>query len=285
MFNGLILFSKLLLIFFSKGISQLPSLLKVAIHRRTYKPGDSPRNIVVIGASFTGQEAARQLANSLPSGYRVVLIEKNDHFHFTWAFPRFSVISGHERKAFVPYDSYLKNLPEGSCLMLRDEVVEITKTEAVLKSGEAIEYEYLILATGSQAELPSRVNGLTKRACIAMLQGLQEKISAANHIVVLGGGAAGVELATDAKYKYPVKTVTLIHSRDHLLNTFGHGLHDRAIQTMKDLGVNVILNERVSAGQQKEGMIMLRSGQEVECDLLVRTDPVPVVVLANFLLG
>jgi NADH dehydrogenase FAD-containing subunit len=50
----------------------------------------------------------------LPSGYRVVVIEKHDHFQFTWALPRFSVVSGHERKAFIPYHGYLKSSPTGS---------------------------------------------------------------------------------------------------------------------------------------------------------------------------
>lgn len=35
----------------------------------------------------------------------------------------------------------------------------------------------------------------------------------AKNIAVIGGGAVGVELATDIKSYYPEKSVTLVHSR------------------------------------------------------------------------
>lgn len=37
------------------------------------------------------------------------------------------------------------------------------------------------------------------------LQSMQKSIEIANNVVVVGGGVAGVELATDAKFRYPHK--------------------------------------------------------------------------------
>ncbi len=46
------------------------------IHQYTYRalPASETKNVVVVGGSFTGIALAKRLADTLPSGYRVVLI-------------------------------------------------------------------------------------------------------------------------------------------------------------------------------------------------------------------
>lgn len=53
------------------------------------------------------------------------------------------------------------------------------------------------------------------------------------------------ELATDAKEFYPSKSVTLIHSRDQLLNRFHPELHSIIMKKLADTGIEVILGQRV----------------------------------------
>lgn len=50
-------------------------------HSYTYRAVPEPKNVVVIGGSFGGVMLVRRLAETLPTGYRVVLIEKNSHIH------------------------------------------------------------------------------------------------------------------------------------------------------------------------------------------------------------
>ncbi|GAB7355511.1 hypothetical protein MBLNU459_g5999t2 [Dothideomycetes sp. NU459] len=233
-----------------------------------YQATASPKNILVIGASFAGCEAARSLANSLPTGYRVVLIEKSSHFQFTWVFPRFSVVPGHEHKAFIPYDNLLTGAPTGSWDLIHDTVTSIRETTVLLESGLSLDYEYLIIATGSKAEAPSRLNATEKSDGIRILQSLQDKIADASNLVVVGGGAAGVELACDVKSVYPEKDVTLVHSRAHLLHSFGPKLHTAALAALERLAVQVVLNDRVEV-ETKTGVVF-KSGKEILCDLLVR---------------
>lgn len=246
------------------------SKINSLVHRYTYKEVAAPRNVVVIGASFAGYHAARVLANSLPTGYRVVVVEKSSHFQFTWVFPRFSVVSGHEHKAFIPYGPYFGKAPQGSWLMLQDTVAEVGKSTISLQSGEKLGYEYLVMATGSRAGAPSRLNTNEKEDGMDILRGLQGRICDANDFVVVGGGAAGVELASDAKGQYPQKNVTLIHSRKTLLNNFGTKLHDAALQALEGMGVRVVLGERVGPHAEGDLSVSLGSGEVIPCDLLVR---------------
>ncbi|CAG8127843.1 unnamed protein product [Penicillium salamii] len=266
-----ILVSKLIGVILRKALFQLQWNLNRIIHKHTYKKGD--KNIVVIGASFAGYHTARCLANSLPTGYRVVVIEKNSHFQLTWVLPRFSVVAGHENKAFIPYSPYI-NAPDGACVWVHDSVAAIEPKDGTgrlqVLSGEWIDYEYLVIATGCTAELPSRVNWNSKEEGIIALQGQQRRFDCANDIVVIGGGAAGVELATDLKSYYPEKNVTLIHSHSMLLGEgFGVKIHDVVQKEMQRLGVDLVLGERPVIPDDLTGILVLRD-RKVHYDCLVK---------------
>ena len=231
------------------------------------------KNIVIVGASFAGYFALRVLAKSIPpdSKYRIVVIEPNSHFQFSWLLPRFCVAQGHESKAFVPYDDWGKSAPKGALKWVKDRVTFVSKKYVQLESGEEIPYEYLLIATGSGVKegLPSRVNATEKSEGIQRLQTMQKRIEAAKTVVVVGGGAAGVEVATDAKDLYPDKHVVIVHSRDALMNHFGKPLQDEALEGMRRLGVEVILGDRVINEDASRGIVELKSGRVLDCDTFV----------------
>ncbi|GKU12367.1 unnamed protein product [Fusarium langsethiae] len=239
----------------------------------TAKASGPDKNIVIVGASFAGWWAIQTLANYLPhgSGYQIVVIEPNSHFQFSWVIPRFCVVEGHEDKAFIPYDRWRKGMPPGLVQWVKGRVVSTSQTHVKLQAGEEIPYEYLVVATGSEVEegLPSRVNHTEKGEGVRRLREMQAAVKAAKSIVVVGGGAAGVEVATDAKDLYPEKKVTIVHSRDALMHRFGKDLQEEALKWMKQLEVDVILGERVVAEDANAGTVTLRSGTVLECDKFI----------------
>lgn len=230
-------------------------------------------NVVVLGASMAGYHAAKTIAESiLPnSPYHVVVVEPHDHFHFTWVLPRFSVVEGHEDKAFIPYGPHLRQVPDGVLRWIQGRALRITKNSVLLSSGEEIPHAFLVVATGAGATdaLPSRVDADDKAEGVAKLRDIQNRIKVARNLVVVGGGAAGVELATDAKSCYPEKTVALVHSRDNVMHRFGPRLQNAAMDGLRDLGVDVITGDRLVGEDKKRGVVMLRSGKEIKCDFLV----------------
>lgn len=291
MLSHVVLVSKLFRIFLRLSYNQLCVGITTRLHRLTYRQVSSPRTVVIIGASFAGFEAAYRLANSIPSGYQVVVIEKNSHFQFTWVFPRFCVVEGHEHKAFVPYRSYLASAPSGSWRWVRGRVSRIVVDEAVADrkagvgnggyvelngSGERIPFEYLVLATGSTAEIPSRLGTEEKSDGIQLFHDMQGRLRSAGNVVIVGGGPVGVELAADTKALYPDKTVNLVHSRTTLLNNrFGLKLHKVATRELEKLGVNVVLGVRLSDAEAEDNgldHLLLSSGEKLPCDCLVRSD-------------
>ncbi|KAK3303902.1 uncharacterized protein B0T15DRAFT_494401 [Chaetomium strumarium] len=281
-----LLFARLVVYGFRYGFSLLGRILSEKVAALTTRtPAANPpidpsevKNIVVVGAAFAGYFAARFLAGSLPRNgrYRVVVVEPHSHFHFTWVLPRFCVVEGHEHKAFIPYTpAFFARGPKGMVRWVRDRVTSVQRGYVILRSGEQIPYEFLIIATGSTVGnstsegLPSRVGSEDKEKGVELLKAMQARIKAATRIVVAGGGAAGVELATDAKDQYPDKSVTLVHSRQAVMHRFGAGLQKATMEALERLGIEVVLGERVDLGSVDGESITLSSGRRIECDCFI----------------
>ncbi|KAI1625351.1 amid-like NADH oxidoreductase [Exophiala viscosa] len=272
MLPNLFLFLKAISVIFSLAFWRLKLRIRASIHHWTYRAIADPKNVVVIGGSFAGFFLAKQLAQSLPTGYRAIVIEKHSHYHFTWNFPRISVIPHHTQNAFIPYPTKPSLTPDGAFSFRRGKVVRIETNKVILADGSSIRFEYLAITTGSKARYPAKLDADGKAECIKFFEERQARIKAAESIVIVGGGAAGVELAGDIKSKYPQKKMTLVHSRKQLLNSFGSDLHEVAHKTLEELGVDLCLGERVVAGLDSEEEdskeVILQSGKRLKCDAL-----------------
>ncbi|EEY23156.1 hypothetical protein D7B24_007600 [Verticillium nonalfalfae] len=233
-----------------------------------------PENIVIVGASFAGYHAARLIATSLPLNgrYRIVIIEPKHHYQFTWTLPRFCVVEGHEDKTFIPLGPYIPAPAKEFVRWVHGTAASINRqTVTIEETGETIPYSYLVIATGAGVglTLPSRVGAVGKKEGAQLLRDMQQRIKASKNLVVVGGGAAGVELATDAKQLYPEKKVTLVHSRSAVMHRFGPELQIASLKAMQEMGIDVLLEERTESEDVSSGFVTLRSGKKVACDFCV----------------
>ncbi|MCO5549511.1 hypothetical protein L7F22_002983 [Adiantum nelumboides] len=160
----------------------------------------------------------------------------------------------------VPSDNNTQTF-EGSSphLVLQANVTNITSThvevESVVTSSSksvwsidkvAIPFSHIVYALGSHLPDPLRTESRTKSHGVEWMQKFQKRVKDSQEIVLVGGGALGVEFATDIKSVYPEKSVTLIHSRKQLLPNFDAQVHEIANKRLEELGVNVVLGERLA---------------------------------------
>lgn len=114
----------------------------------------------------------------------------------------------------------------------------------------------------------------------AGLKESQAAVAAAKSVLIIGGGAVGVELAGEIKGQYADKSVTLVHSASTLVNNSNPPLNpaalDRLQAGLKAMGVDVKLGvkvEDVPAVENNNGMIVgarefaLSDGTKVTADL------------------
>ncbi|KAL4751797.1 hypothetical protein BDW72DRAFT_212564 [Aspergillus terricola var. indicus] len=266
-------YSKALRAMLSLSVRRAMQQVQAIGHRWTWRDTENAKNVVIIGGSYAGIHLARRLSETLPTGYKAVLIERNSHFNHLYAFPRFSVVPGYEHAAFVPYDGIPSFGPRGILRHVRDSVSSLTPKQVRLASGKSIDYEYLAFATGTWQSPPSKASSTEKAEACAELQASQKRIEHASHIAVVGGGPVGIQIATDIASYFPDKKVTLVHSRPQLLPNFGPRLHEHVYKTMKQLNIDVILGERpqlkgtgADAGQ---GTLSFKDGRTAKYDLVI----------------
>jgi len=217
----------------------------------------------------------------LPSTHQVIVIEKHSHYHYMFAFPRATVISGWENELFVPYTKVFAECPEKG-QVIQALATKITKTHVELDRsvdgfGTQVEYEYLIYATGARHPEPGNLNDHdTKEGAIQRLKEMQFKIQKAKKILLIGGGAVGLELAVEIREHFPDKEVTLVHSRDRYMPSYKLAMHEQSAALLEEFGVRQILSDRViiPEGGFKDSFetikVATKNGKEVESDLQVK---------------
>lgn len=65
--------------------------------------------------------------------------------------------------------------------------------------------------------------------------------------MIVGGGAIGVQMATDIKEMYPDKEVTLVHSRATLMPAFHPKMDEILRRRLGELGVEFVYTPKVSS--------------------------------------
>ncbi|KAL1710001.1 hypothetical protein EV121DRAFT_252137 [Schizophyllum commune] len=278
----------------------------------THSSPSSTKTVVVLGAAYAGHRATQLLIGSLPSGWRVVVIERNTHFNHLYAFSRVSVLPGHEHKPFIPYTNLLRteqDLAEprstkcrNSCphQLLHANIIKLEPhrvhfkylgEDNAEKEADSIEFDYCVYALGSSLPPPINVwstseesrkkpkhSGIwhgTKPEGRQYLRDEQDRIRAAKSIAIVGGGALGIQYASDIADIYPNKQVTLVHSRHQLLPQFDHWMHDAAARALTEMNVRLVLGSRLNLDDvdpdvMDEGRVLkTASGESIPAELIL----------------
>ncbi|MBW0476525.1 hypothetical protein O181_016240 [Austropuccinia psidii MF-1] len=118
-----------------------------------------------------------------------------------------------------------------------------------------IKWDFLVYALGSKLPPPLQISSaheqcFTKQQGVRFLEKQKSIISKAKRIVIVGGGALGIQYACDIAHRYQLlgqpKQITLIHSRNTFLPLFQPEVDNKVKDALKKFGVNVVLGERVN---------------------------------------
>ncbi|KAJ3818707.1 hypothetical protein EV361DRAFT_949734 [Lentinula raphanica] len=242
------------------------------------------KTVLVLGGAYAGARAVQILSKGLPKKWRIILVDRNTHINHVYVFPRLAVLPGHEHKGFIPFHKLLDpNRTRDLCLHATVRsvhpsyvVLDRSFPEKGIHTPE-IHFDYLIYALGSTLPAPldlwgshphsgrvsspakghvsgSKPYGGTKREGIAWLKAHQEVIEASESILVVGGGALGIQFATDIAAIHPGKRITLLHSRPRLLPRFDERMHTEIFETLLALNIQVILGDRLDIQSIAEGL-------------------------------
>ena len=140
-------------------------------------------------------------------------------------------------------------------------------------TGQATYYDILILATGSRAAVPKNVPelpGIFSMRSRVDADNFKNHIPDNAHVVIVGGGLLGLEMAASLREGNVRITIVQRISRflDRQLDPLGSQLlHDEMIEQ----GCEIYYDDEVQLfyGQSKLTGIRLKSGRHIECDAMV----------------
>jgi NADH dehydrogenase FAD-containing subunit len=169
------------------------------------------KHIVILGGSFGGVGTAHRILKqaSKIGSVKVTLVAPNTDFYMNVASVR-GIIPGQisDEQLFKPiapgfakYSADQFEFVVGSAESLDVEARKVIVSGADKK--RAIDYDYLVLATGSRTKDPSPLKALeSTEDTKAALQAFRSQIEKSETIVVAGAGVTGVEVAGELGCEY-----------------------------------------------------------------------------------
>ncbi|CAO3598291.1 unnamed protein product [Absidia cylindrospora] len=208
------------------------------------------RTCVIVGAGYAGIGLAKLLEKQFgDDDVRVILIDTKSHFYHSIGGLRAGVQDLDDR-IFIPYSNLFmssKNQVVHATVIRFDESMVYLDTD-VPDFGSAIQFDFLVVATGMRYAAPARIITATLEEGLAQLQHIRQHIQQATSILVVGGGPVGLELVGEIRQVDNDKKITLIHSKSQLGNPdyIPLKMHGKLMNLLTSSNVNVILNDRAT---------------------------------------
>jgi NADH dehydrogenase len=236
---------------------------------------DTLPHVVILGGGFGGLSAARALRKA---PVRVTLLDRRNHHLFQPLLYQVATAALNASDIAAPIRSVLRRQQNTRVLLAEATGLDPANRKVILADGECA-YDYLIVATGAThsyfghdewapyaAGLKTIEDALEMRRRVltaferAERETAPEKQKAWMTFVIVGGGPTGVELAgalseisrhalaRDFKAIDPAQArIVLLQGGDRILPSFPSVLSEKAMEKLRDLGVEARVNAIVTA--------------------------------------
>jgi NADH dehydrogenase len=265
--------------------------------------------VVIVGAGFAGVWAARRLSGK---PVEVTLIDRRNHHTFQPLLYQVALAALSPGDIAQPIRTMFRNQPNIDVLMDEVTAIDAGNHRLQMRSGAALEFDYLILATGAthsyfgHDEWAANAPGLKtiedaleirRRVLLAFELAERQKLEHGSHpplnFVVVGGGATGVELAgaiadisrihmrEEFRHIDPAQAhVLIIEGAPRLLSSYPEDLSRDAERQLQERGVEVHCNTRVTDIQP--GYVVV-DGKQIESVVTLWAAGVQASPLGNML--
>ncbi|KAK7414731.1 hypothetical protein QQX98_006415 [Neonectria punicea] len=191
----------------------------------------------------------------------ITIVDERDGYYHLIGSPLALADSDYAKKNWVKF-SDIKALQFPSFKVIHGSVSSVdpasktaTISDHLTKELSTQQYDYFVAASGLRRVWPVVPQATTRKAYLLEAEQQIYNVENAKHgVVVVGGGAVGIEMAAELKMVKPHIKVTLVHSRDKLLSSEGlpDETKDRALELLKIGGVEVLMSHRVANTKKLE---------------------------------
>ena len=233
-------------------------------------------HIVIVGNGIAGVTAARHLRKN--SDHKITIISAESDYFFSRTALMY-VYMGHMRwKDLKPYEDKFWSKNRIELINAYVEKVETANQSLVLADGTSINYDKLILATGSvpakygwEGQGLNGVQGLVSKQDLEQLEKTAPNNEICPKAVIVGGGLIGVEMA-EMLHTRKIEVTVLV--REHafwsgVLPDGEAGMISRHILSHGiDLRHQEELDKILDDGKGNVRAILTKKGEEIPCNLV-----------------
>jgi pyridine nucleotide-disulfide oxidoreductase family protein len=235
--------------------------------------------LILVGGGHAHVHVLKKLRTKKPRGLKVLMVSSDTRQYYS------GMAAGYIEGRY-DLEDYTFDLPElcerSGVQFIQDEVIHIDSKGKNLttSSGRSIPYDRLSVDTGSELK-NKRIPGVIENALMIkpfrnltkLKQIIQSGSYDAKNIVIIGGGAAGVELACAIAYAVqnhrisPPSHITMIDGGQDIMQNYPDKARFHARQALKKAGVALVLGTRVA--QVGAHTVTLDSGNSIRHDLAI----------------
>ena len=253
------------------------------------------QRVVIVGGGLGGLELASKLVDN---DFQVVLIDKNNYHQFPPLIYQVASAGLEPSSISFPFRRIFQGKDDFFFRMAKVEAVDASNKMIKTSVGD-VHYDYLVLAAGAKTNyfgnkeieattLPMKTVGEAMRLRNTILHNLERaeteedpaRKQALMNIVVVGGGASGVEIAgAVAEMKknilerdYPdleasQMHIYLVNAGDRLLAAMDPASSARAERDLKELHVHI--RQPQFATEYKDGILKTSAGLEIPAETVI----------------
>lgn len=240
---------------------------------------NNPPRIVVVGLGMVGISFIEKLVN-LNADYQITVFGEEDHLAYnrvglTTFFDHLSV----EKLYMKPLDWYHESNFE---FETSAKIVEIDPAlrSITTSSGKKVSYDKLVLATGSDATIPTMQNsnapGVFVYRTVGDLQKMinySKSLSTASRAIIIGGGLLGLEAAHAVKSLESFGSVEIVQRSSWLLSRqLDQQAGQMVNEKVEELGIVVRLNTKLAEIVVNEhgsvSGVVFEDGESFDCQLI-----------------
>ncbi|KAH7041388.1 uncharacterized protein B0I36DRAFT_371621 [Microdochium trichocladiopsis] len=217
--------------------------------------------VLVAGCSYAGLSASVHLLDqcdtmSSPISVEITIVDERDGFYHLIGSPLALADSKFAEKAWVEFKD-IKALQRPNVTFVQGSVNNVdcfNKTATILEretqKTRTETYDYFVTATGLRRPWPVVPQAATRKEYLEQAnKHIDSVYSNTAPVLVVGGGAVGIEMAAELKHVKPDLRVILAHSRSQLMSA--EPIPDSARECVLDAvvrgGVEVLLNHRLKS--------------------------------------
>ncbi|MFC5824339.1 NAD(P)/FAD-dependent oxidoreductase [Nonomuraea insulae] len=247
--------------------------------------------VVVVGAGFAGLAATQELGRT---GALVTLVDRNPYATFQPLLYQVATAGMGTADVSYPIRTFAAKWPNVRAHRATLSKVLAEERRVEFEDGSALDYDYLVVATGvttnwlnvaGSRENALPIYSLSDAAVLRRrLQHYLEDTAAgrreSTHVVVVGAGATGVEMAgtlaelqrhtiplTHPELRPDQTSVTLVERFEFVLAPYKPRLRDSAAKALRKRGVNLRLGATVAAVEPDA--VVLEDGTRLRSDVTV----------------